>query len=641
MDQPPHPEFRRLRIFAFDPSVDVGLDAIGVNQTVVQVPWEDLAKGPRGRYLEVMDIDPASGGAYAPVDLNHPHLLATDGLPPSTGNPQFHQQMVYAVAMTTITQFERALGRVSLWAEDYDETEEKYRAVEHLRIYPHALREPNAYYDPDKVALLFGYFSAKPVRRAAVLPGGMVFTCLSQDVIAHETTHALLDGLHPRFAEPTNADVLAFHEAFADVVALFQHFTFPEVLRHQIARTRGDLASENLLAQLAREFSQGSGHYGALRDALGENVDGTWRSTTPETVQYTALQEPHDRGAVLVGAVFDAFILMYKDRTADLLRIASAGTGVLDAGALHPDLVNRLASEAASISGHILQMCIRALDYCPPVDITFGEYLRALVTADHEVSRADERGYRAAFIEAFRRRGIYPPDVRSLSEDSLRWEAPPGPHQKALCRLLSDKGLISILEAVVEWDLRCDRIEAMTKAKTAAGELHRHLERAMGHDPVLQEALGLDLKLSDGTLEKFEVHAVRPARRISRDGQLQMDLVVEILQTRDETDEANAIHGRPADGQKFRFRGGCTLLIDLFALQRAARATPQASGCIVRYSIYKRMTSQRRRERQWAYVHGQLNADTRALYFGASSSTYVQAPFAMVHRHATGAEHEH
>ena len=33
------------------------------------------------------------------------------GSTPSEGNPQFHQQMVYAVAMTTIHNFERALGR--------------------------------------------------------------------------------------------------------------------------------------------------------------------------------------------------------------------------------------------------------------------------------------------------------------------------------------------------------------------------------------------------------------------------------------------------------------------------------------------------------------------------------------------------
>jgi hypothetical protein len=42
-----------------------------------------------------------------------------------------------------------------------------------------------------------------------------VFTCLSQDIIAHEVTHALLDGMHRRFNEPSNLDVLAFHEAFA------------------------------------------------------------------------------------------------------------------------------------------------------------------------------------------------------------------------------------------------------------------------------------------------------------------------------------------------------------------------------------------------------------------------------------------
>ncbi len=30
----------------------------------------------------------------------------------------------------------------------------------------------------------------------------------------------------------------------------------------------------------------------------------------------------------------------------------------------------------------MLNTCIRALDYCPPVDITFGDYLRAIITAE-------------------------------------------------------------------------------------------------------------------------------------------------------------------------------------------------------------------------------------------------------------------
>ncbi len=112
-----------------------------------------------------------------------------------------------------------------------------------LRIYPHAMREANAFYNPQKKALMFGYFTATDQNPGTHLAGGTVFACLSHDIIAHETTHAILDGIHRRFMENTHPDALAFHEAFADIVALFQHFSFPEVLRHQIAKTRGDLGS--------------------------------------------------------------------------------------------------------------------------------------------------------------------------------------------------------------------------------------------------------------------------------------------------------------------------------------------------------------------------------------------------------------
>ena len=41
--------------------------------------------------MEVIDVDPASGSYYEPVNLADEHLLAQDGLPPSALNPQFHQ----------------------------------------------------------------------------------------------------------------------------------------------------------------------------------------------------------------------------------------------------------------------------------------------------------------------------------------------------------------------------------------------------------------------------------------------------------------------------------------------------------------------------------------------------------------------
>jgi hypothetical protein len=434
----PRPNTRRLRIFSFDPALAARYDLVGMSGVTIEIPWEDdLKPGPIGEYVEVVDIDPGSNAAYAPVDLNSPALLATDGLPPSESDPRFHQQMCYAVAMKTIEHFERALGRKALWSSHrrQDGTRFAENYVPRLRIYPHALRQRNAFYSPHKKALLFGYFSTT-VHDGRNTAGTTVFSCLSHDIIAHETTHALLDGVHPRFNEPVNEDVLAFHEAFADIVALFQHFSYPGVLRDQIARTRGNLASQSVLGQLAQQFALASGRGDALRSYLGKEENGTWMPIKPDPTALQAVSEPHERGAVLVAAVFRAFTKVYEARTRDLFRIASEGTGVLREGDIHPDLVDRLAEEAQRAADRALQVCIRAIDYCPPVGITFGAYLRAIVTADYDINPIDRQNWRLAFIESFREWGIAPRGTRSMAEDSLLWPTEQGVVQAQVKREL-------------------------------------------------------------------------------------------------------------------------------------------------------------------------------------------------------------
>ncbi len=247
----------------------------------------------------MVDRDPASKAYYAPVDLNDPHLLAQDGLapvrvepavPPADGVRGGHAHHPHLRAgPRPAGPLVAASGGAS------DDTggawkDEEY--VQRLRIYPHALREANAYYSPAKKALLFGYFPA-PARAVGAGPSRRtVFTCLSHDIIAHETTHALLDGMHRRFNEPSNPDVLAFHEAFADLVALFQHFSLPEVLRHQIAATRGDLDSQNLLGELAQQFGQATGKRGALRERAGQHrpEDRRWKRAKPDPDAYRRLR---------------------------------------------------------------------------------------------------------------------------------------------------------------------------------------------------------------------------------------------------------------------------------------------------------------------------------------------------------------
>lgn len=617
----PKPVYRRLRGYAFDPSLSLQLETAVVNETVYKVRWEEestltddgFMAGPIGEYLEIVDYDPASDCYYEPVNLNNPHILAQDGLYPSEGNPQFHQQMVYAVAMTTIGNFERALGRPVLWAS------RNFKHIRRLRIYPHALREANAYYSPDKRALLFGYFPASSDRPDRFLPGGIVFTCLSHDIIAHETTHAILDGMHRRFIEASHRDSLAFHEAFADIVALFQHFSFPDVLRHQISRTRGDLTSQNLLGELAQQFGEATGNYGALRSAIGDYNDktGRWEPAQPNPDDYQTINEPHARGAILVAAVFDAFLSIYKRRVADLLRIASSGTGVLPEGELHPDLVNRLSSEAAKAAQHVLTACIRALDYCPPVDISFGDYLRAIITADVDLVPDDDLGYRIAFIEAFRRRGIYPRDVRTLSVESLYWTLPEKSQGffKPLGEWFrNEAGRFMYFKDREHIHIETERIgrDLNKWIKSEGGKALRQFSKDAG----IQFEMGLDGLRSDPAtgVPKFQIYALRPARRVGPDGGVLNQLIISIVQTRD-------IKIQSPNGKKqikLPFRGGCTLILDLDTMQLLS-------------AITKDIADEARLERFKEYHLGLMtDGSLRATYFRNLKNE--NEPLAMLHR---------
>ncbi|MGQ0537987.1 MAG: hypothetical protein ACT4R6_03495 [Gemmatimonadaceae bacterium] len=622
--RPPH---RRLRVYALDPGASTAIDTALINEVALRVRWEDaLAPGPVGEYLEVIDHDPGSACFYPPVDLNDPFLLAQDGLPPSEGNPQFHQQMVYAVAMTTIANFERALGRRAFWKSRREDSRDD-QFVEKLRIYPHALRQANAYYSPAKRALLFGYFPADPVDIAAQYPGGTVFTCLSHDIVAHETAHALIDGMHRRFIEPTHPDVLAFHEAIADIVALFQHFSFPEVVKHQIARKRGDLASQSLLGELAQEFGRATGRRGALRSALGGYIDKEkheWRPADPDPTDYDAVLEPHARGAILVGAVFDAFLSIYRARVADLFRLATGGSGVLPAGAIHPDLVARLADEAAKSAQHVLNMCIRALDYCPPVDLTFGEYLRAIITADVDLVPDDDRYYRLAFIEGFKRRGIYPRHVRSLSVDSLRWQQVSNKDHSREHFERIGRHLQTYVQQTI--GVRRDRKDVFEHERAICAKLHGVIRQQPDHlMEQFEETTGLvlnpdripaGLRAKEDGVPVFEVHSARPARRAGPDGDAIQQVVVTITQRRRLPIDP-ALPESEENG--FVFRGGCTVILDLDTLE-------------LQYAIRKRIVSENRIQRQREFLQGNAGASLRATYFRDPLRERDAEPFAFLHR---------
>ena len=148
-----------------------------------------------------------------------------------------------------------ALGRLPEFAPVVRRKTRKGR----IEIRPHWDHEDNAYYEPDEAALCFGYVTSSGKSLGATQPGAYVFTCLSHDVIAHETAHAMLDGMRPHLMRPSNPDVAAFHEGFADLVALLMRFRYQDVVRRGLEDSKDQTLDSALLTEMAKQWGRTDG----------------------------------------------------------------------------------------------------------------------------------------------------------------------------------------------------------------------------------------------------------------------------------------------------------------------------------------------------------------------------------------------
>lgn len=533
------PLYRPLRIYTTDPVRSAYEGA----ETVLQVPYEPLDPGPSGALLVVDDIDTTTQRAYPGVDLDNRAVLLQQGRPPSPGDIFFHQQMVYAVCSEVIARFTLALGRDPSWGFARRDDGERDR----LRIRPHYAEDANAYYDPGSGELRFGYFAAGAKPGPGMLPRGVIYTCLAHDIIAHEMSHALLDGMRSQFATPTNPDVFAFHEAFADLVAILQHFTQRDSVRLAL-RCGGGAFGDSTIFSVAEQFGRANALGPALRIALGRGSDMR---------KYGHYDDPHDLGMVLVAAVLDAFQTIFERRVGKLKSIYRLSNMPRDN--LHPDFCDLLAEEATRVAGQFLSLCIRAIDYCPPVDITFGEYLRALITADRDLVEDDPWHYREALISAFGRRDIFPSDVGDLSESSLLWRPPLIP-----------------LPKIPELDMSHLHFGVEPGVSADAGQLRRQAN-ALANLVTTPKYMGeFGLTPAAGLLPSIE--SIRAIRRVGPDRQIRFGLVAEVLQRWSTT----------VNGGTVRMLGGSTIIL--------------GGEGEIRFIIRKAVDDFRRAERQAAFA---------------------------------------
>jgi hypothetical protein len=551
----PMPTRRKLRIYTQDPATP----RMDQPEVAISIPYEPLGPGPTGSIFKVTDFNESTGETYEPVRLDDLALTLTDGLKPSTTDPRFAQQMTYALAAATYERFRSALGRSPQFAFDphQGDVDLDNHPVVKLHIRPHALEEDNAGYEQDTGSLAFGYTRATEQAQGLSQPDAVIFTSLSHDVVVHEMTHALLDGMRSQFMLPTHPDVDGFHEGFSDLIALFQWFSYPELVKRALRLGRGRVTSR-LLVDLARQWGAAtSDGKTALRTAM--LAPGDIDQPVPKRQQYRETLEAHDMGAVLLRAVFDAFRFVFDEKTATLRALAPPG----DAPLPEP-LVELLAHEAARLADQFLNIVIRAVDYCPPVDLRLGEYLRAMITADFDLVPDDPWGYREALVRGFRRHGITVDGVLDLTQDALLWR---GPERALPC--VDGIGWVDVPQR-----------QPMQPDERRAGLVRASAIGFYVTKPDMLYYFGLAAPSRKDRIERPVVESIRRIRRIGPDGNLNRDYVAEIIQRR-------RSRGRWV-------YGGSTVILDVEG--------------VIRYIVAKNVKSRRRE----AQLHEHLAGASRA-----------------------------
>jgi hypothetical protein len=336
---------------------------LGVEE--IYVEWEPgLADGPTSARVAVVDYNADTGVTAKPVEWDPEAKRFVDVDDPASY--QFHQANVWAIAQHTLAFFEDSyvMGRPIPWGFDGNK----------LIVVPHAGTMRNAFYDRRSKSLQFYYFLSDEQP---------VYTCLSHDIVAHETGHAILDGIRPYYYQISSVQTAAFHEFLADLTAILSALRINAV-RHAVAEiSKGNLWEDDVISDLAEEFARdevketyGDAERYYLRTAKNEmtmqDIENKW--------------EPHDCSQVLTGAMFEILAEITK---------------------LHMDSYDRSAKEALwRATDHLNRMAFRALDYCPPVDVQFIDYARAVLRANELAYPRDSLGYQKIAQDMFEKRGL-------------------------------------------------------------------------------------------------------------------------------------------------------------------------------------------------------------------------------------------
>jgi hypothetical protein len=323
-------------------------------------------------------------------------------------NPFFHQVNAWAVVQRVLEFYEhpQALGRPVPWGFDGNR----------LIVVPHAGYGENAFYDRATKSLQFFYFGD---------PENPGYTCLSHDIIAHETGHAVLDGIRPLYIENPSVQTAAFHEFIGDLTAILLSLHNRDI-RHFIANlTDAKLEKAKELAQIAEQFGKEVEDREYLRTAHN--------TLTLKDPKVKDSMSAHNVSQVLTGAMFDILIgIANKHMEKNLV---GTDTQETVGASLQADSETEApkGEESSPNSPKTTQpprkvspkqalwwsaerfrrVALQPLDLCPPCDIQFIDYAKAVIRNDVLSNPVDPEGYRSVMLDAFHKRGLCECDYKS------------------------------------------------------------------------------------------------------------------------------------------------------------------------------------------------------------------------------------
>jgi hypothetical protein len=349
--------------------------------------------------VAVLDFEESSGHLHAgatfiPAGDNQWGMYDVQiPLPGSDVTPEFIQVNVLATILKTMNliEHERVLGRKLSWA---------FNAPQ-LLVVPRAGEWANAYYERESHSLQFFYFQSKNER---------IYTSLSRDIIAHETAHAILDGIAPDLYNALSPQSLAFHEAFADLTAVLMAMQSRKLAVAVLEQTGGNLW------EYTTAFNQIAEQYG--REGRGDHC----LRDLSKTIGMHEIDsvDPHALSVVLSSALYEMLVLTYKER----LRSAREELQQGNTAEVMEEQNEAIHAGQFSLSGKVLalaanqfaRMIYRALDYLPPGEVSFADYGRAIIAAD-KVAYPSAEPYRDFLRDAFVARQIVS-DRNKLDSDT-------------------------------------------------------------------------------------------------------------------------------------------------------------------------------------------------------------------------------